>query len=65
MRLTKDIGQFVSRTLAAIPLVDYLFIGPIALVGTLTGNMAFAPLLVIGPGLALLALLFQRIAPAT
>ena len=65
VRLTKNIGQFVSRTLAAIPLVDYLVIGPVAIVGVFEGNMAFAPLLVIGPGLALLALLFQRIAPAT
>ncbi|MDA7930625.1 hypothetical protein N9B34_00100 [Akkermansiaceae bacterium] len=40
-------------------------IGPVAIVGVFEGNMAFAPLLVIGPGLALLALLFQRIAPAT
>ncbi|MEJ6730092.1 MAG: UbiA family prenyltransferase [Akkermansiaceae bacterium] len=65
LRSTKNIGQFVSRALAAIPLVDYLAIGPIALAGFLDGNTAAGPLLIICPALALLALLFQRIAPAT
>lgn len=60
-----DIGQFVSRALAAIPLVDYLIIGPVALSFFLKGNVVGGPLLIICPSLALLALLFQRIAPAT
>ena len=65
LRSTKNIGQFVSRALAAIPLVDYLIIGPMALVALLAGNTAAGPLLIICPALSLLALLFQRIAPAT
>ncbi|MDA7506117.1 hypothetical protein OAF17_01580 [Akkermansiaceae bacterium] len=65
LRSTKNIGQFVSRALAAIPLVDYLVIGPLALVAFFDGTTAAGPLLIICPALALLALLFQRIAPAT
>ena len=65
LRRTKNIGQFVSRALAAIPLVDYLVIGPMTLVALLAGNTAAGPLIIICPALAMLALLFQRIAPAT
>lgn len=56
LRSNHDVGAFVSRTLAAIPLVDYLLV------------FAFAPhfvFLFICPLLALAALGLQKIAPAT
>jgi 4-hydroxybenzoate polyprenyltransferase len=56
LRATHDVGQFVSRTLAAIPLVDFLvvfFIAP---------HFIFW---IIVPALALMALGLQKIAPAT
>ncbi|MGJ8696973.1 MAG: UbiA family prenyltransferase [Verrucomicrobiaceae bacterium] len=65
LRSTKDIGKFVSRTLAAIPLVDFLAVGTIAIIGISSGKNEFGPLIIICPALAVLALLLQRIAPAT
>lgn len=56
LRATHDVGQFVSRALAAIPLVDFLvvfFIAP---------HLIFW---IIVPALALAALGLQKIAPAT
>jgi len=56
LRSNHKVGQFVSRTLAAIPLVDFLLVFVIA------PHPAFW---VICPLLALAALSFQKIAPAT
>lgn len=56
LRANRDVGAFVSRTLAAIPLVDYL------LVFTFAPHPAFW---IICPLLALAALGLQKIAPAT
>lgn len=56
LRAKKDVGAFVSRTLAAIPLVDYL------LVLVLAPHFIFW---IICPLLALTALALQKIAPAT
>ncbi len=56
LRSTHDVGAFVSRTLAAIPLVDFLFIFIIA------PHFIFW---IIPPLLALAALGLQKIAPAT
>ena len=54
VRSNHNVGQFVSRALAAIPLVDYLLMIPLA------PHLWFAC-----PILALLALGLQKIAPAT
>jgi hypothetical protein len=54
VRANHNVGQFVSRTLAAIPLVDCLLVIPLA------PHLWFAC-----PILALLALGLQKIAPAT
>ena len=56
LRANHDVGAFVSRTLAAIPLVDYLLIFPL--------NPHFIFLIIV-PVLALAALGLQKIAPAT
>ena len=56
LRSNHNVGQFVSRTLAAIPLVDFLLIFVIA---------PHPALWVACPLLALAALGLQRIAPAT
>ena len=56
LRANHDVGAFVSRTLAAIPLVDYLF------VFVLAPHFIFW---IICPLLALAALGLQKIAPAT
>ena len=56
LRATHDVGRFVSRTLAAIPLVDFL------LLITIAWHIAFLP---VCPLLALMALGLQKIAPAT
>jgi len=56
LRSNHNVGQFVSRTLAAIPLVDFLLVFAIA------PHPAFW---VICPLLALAALGLQKIAPAT
>lgn len=57
LRSNHDVGAFVSRTLAAIPLVDYLLIFAIA--------SPHVILWIIVPLLALAALGLQKIAPAT
>jgi len=56
LQTTKDIGAFVSRSLALIPMVDLL------LVSSLVG---FAPWLIACPLLSLMAFALQKIAPAT
>ncbi|YCM44903.1 UbiA family prenyltransferase [Verrucomicrobiaceae bacterium 227] len=56
LRSNHKVGQFVSRTLAAIPLVDFLLVFVVA------PNIVFW---VVCPLLALAALGLQRIAPAT
>ncbi len=56
LRSTHDVGAFVSRTLASIPLVDFLFVFIIA------PHFIFW---IIVPLLALAALGLQKIAPAT
>ena len=56
LRSTHDVGAFVSRTLAAIPLVDFLLVFPLA---------SHAIFWIIVPLLALAALALQKIAPAT
>ena len=59
LQRTGDIGTFVSYTLAAIPLVDGLFV---MRDGIASGNIF---LIVICPVLALLAFGLQKVAPAT
>jgi hypothetical protein len=56
LRARHNVGIFVSRTLAAIPLVDYLIIFPLA------PNLL---VLIACPLLAIAALGLQKIAPAT
>jgi len=56
LRATHNVGTFVSRTLAAIPLVDFLLVVPLA------PELLWWPLC---PALALMALGLQKIAPAT
>ncbi len=56
LRATHNVGAFVSRTLAAIPLVDFLLVVPLA------PELLWWPLC---PALALMALGLQKIAPAT
>lgn len=56
LRDNHQVGPFVSRTLAAIPLVDFLLVVPLA---------PHAIFWFICPALALLAWLFQKLAPAT
>ena len=56
LRTKQDIGLFVSRALAAIPLVDFLMVFVIA---------PHPVFIVICPVLALAALSLQKIAPAT
>lgn len=56
LRSTHQVGQFVSRTLAAIPLVDFLMLFVLA------PNLAT---LVLCPVFAFMALGLQKIAPAT
>ena len=56
VRANHNVGVFVSRTLAAIPLVDFLLIAPLA---------PHLALWFVPPILALMALGLQRIAPAT
>ncbi|MEJ6645243.1 MAG: UbiA family prenyltransferase [Akkermansiaceae bacterium] len=58
LRSNHNVGQFVSRTLAGIPLVDFLLVFTIGI----TIHPIF---LIICPLLALAALGLQRIAPAT
>lgn len=60
LRSTHQVGTFVSRTLAAIPLVDFLFIFPLLTVATKDPLLLF-----LSPALALAALALQKIAPAT
>jgi len=56
LRSTHNVGAFVSRTLAAIPLVDFLLVFPLA---------PHPIFWIICPALALGALALQKIAPAT
>lgn len=56
LRATHNVGAFVSRTLAAIPLVDFLLVVPLA------PELLWWP---VCPALALMALGLQKIAPAT
>lgn len=56
LRTSHQVGAFVSRTLAAIPLVDFLLVVPLA------PHVLWWPLC---PALALAALGLQKIAPAT
>jgi 4-hydroxybenzoate polyprenyltransferase len=56
LRANHNVGAFVSRTLAAIPLADYLLVFPLA---------PHISLWVVCPLLALAALGLQKIAPAT
>lgn len=56
LRATHDVGAFVSRALAAIPMVDFLFLLPLA---------PYPALWIISPLLTLAALGLQKIAPAT
>ena len=56
LRAHHNVGAFVSRTLAAIPLVDYLLVFPLA------PNLL---VLISCPLLAIAALGLQKIAPAT
>ncbi|MDA7881641.1 UbiA family prenyltransferase [Akkermansiaceae bacterium] len=56
VRANHDVGRFVSRTLAAIPLVDCLVVIPLA---------PHPAIWFLCPLLAIMALVLQRIAPAT
>ena len=62
LRARHNVGMFVSRTLAAIPLVDYLIIFPLVIIFPLAPNLL---VLIACPLLAIAALGLQKIAPAT